>query len=101
MPADGIRYFLDRACRGWGSVPALPRDVRQIIYEFTYPRVVLRCCRCDHVILVESLRVAWFQIRSYIRLEDRGIVCMSCLMPHEWAASPVRGLGKKNGFQTQ
>lgn len=80
---EGVRVFLGHACHGWGRVPALPRDVREIIYELTFPRIRLRCARCDHALLLESLRRAWFQLRSYTHLEGVGTVCLICLLPNE------------------
>lgn len=86
---SGIRYFLYHASRGWNTLPPLPRDVRELIYDLTYPRVMLRCTRCESILIIESLRRTRFRLRSHFFVEEddeegtTSIVCLTCLLPNE------------------
>lgn len=74
--------FVRFSTRGRGAVPPLPEDVRRLIYEATFPRILRRCSRCERVLAVESMYGSIFLTRP-CTIVDSEVCCMNCLLPAE------------------
>lgn len=61
-----------------GDIPSLPDELREIIFNFTFPRTRLRCARCKMVILVESVRHVCFTLRQYSITANGAAICGIC-----------------------
>lgn len=77
MVTSGEVYFVWLCTMSKGSIVELPIDVRQIIYKFTFPRIIARCCACDNVLLVQSLHSQLMQTRSYT-VFGNDFHCLTC-----------------------
>ncbi len=77
MTTCGVVYFVWSSTIGKGDVVELPIDLRKLIYEMTFPRVVARCCECDNIVLLQSLQYTLFQTRSYT-VRNSDFYCMIC-----------------------
>lgn len=73
----GEVYFVWASTLERGSVRELPLDVRQMIYEWTFPHIKARCHHCKDVVLVESINHAYFQTQPFT-VRDDAYWCMKC-----------------------